>query len=111
MKPWGCTQPISRDLEKRMRIESPQISQSLIESSKPIEKKELTGESQKLSETPEDDMSFVPSAFGFSGTYSVTSLKAAVDYNAKYMTVAESNAQAAKSMTMIPKAILNYFNS
>jgi hypothetical protein len=94
-----------------MRIESPVVSQSLIESSNPIEKKELTSVSNKPEETAEESASFVPAAVGFSGTYSIASLKAAVDYHAKYMSVAESNTLAAKSMTVMPKAILNYFNS
>jgi hypothetical protein len=95
-----------------MRVESSLVSQqSLIESSKPIDKKELIGKSNKPDEIAEEGESFIPSAFGFSGTYSVASLKSAVDYHAKYMTVAESNTLAAKSMTRIPQAILDRFKN
>ena len=94
-----------------MRVESSLVSQTLIESSKPIDKQELTDRSNKPEETANESLSFVPSAFGFSGTYSIASLKAAVDYNAKYMTVAESNTSAAKSMTAIPQTILDRFRN
>jgi hypothetical protein len=95
-----------------MRIESSLVSQqTLIESSKPIDKKEQIGKINKPDEAADEALSFVPSAFGFSGTYSVASLKSAVDYHAKYMTVAESNTLAAKSMTGIPQAILSRFKS
>jgi hypothetical protein len=94
-----------------MRVESSLVSQTLIESSKPIDKQELTVRSNKLEETTDESSSFIPSAFGFSGTYSIASLKAAVDYNAKYMTVAENNALAVKSTTVIPQAILSRFRS
>lgn len=95
-----------------MRIESSVVSQqTLIESSKPIDKKEPIGKLNKPEETVEESASFIPSAFGFSGTYSVASLKSAVDYHAKYMTVAESNTLAAKSMTKIPQAILDRFKN
>jgi hypothetical protein len=94
-----------------MRIESPLVSQTLIESSKAIDKQELTDRAKKPEETTDESLSFVPSAFGFSGTYSIASLKAAVDYNAKYMTVAENNTLAAKSMTAIPQTILDRFRS
>ena len=94
-----------------MRVESSLVSQTLIESSKAIDKQELTDRSNKPEETSDDSSSFVPSAFGFSGTYSIASLKSAVDYNAKYMTVAENNTLAANSMTAIPQTILNHFRS
>jgi hypothetical protein len=94
-----------------MRVESSLVSQTLIESSKPVDKQGLTVKSNEAEETADESPSFVPSAFGFSGTYSIASLKAAVDYNAKYMTVAENNALAAKSMTAIPQAILDRFKN
>jgi hypothetical protein len=94
-----------------MRIEMPLVPQPLIESPKSIEKKELTADNLNGSNEPEGSQPFFPSPLGFSGTYSLSSLRAAVDYHAKYLTVAESNVQAAKHAPMIPQAILDYFKS
>jgi hypothetical protein len=93
-----------------MRIDSALLSQSPIESSKPLENKEVTSDSAKQNMLLEDSGSFIPSSLGSSGTYSVRSLKAAVDYNAKFLTVAESNLQAAQHTAMIPQAILDRLN-
>jgi hypothetical protein len=90
-----------------MRVESPLVSQSLIESSKTIEKKEVNVNSLRDREPSEDSPSFVPSPFGSSGTYSVSSLRAAVDYHAKFLTVAQNNLEAAKHPGTIPKMILD----
>jgi hypothetical protein len=93
-----------------MRIENALLSQSLIESSKPLEKKEVTSDSARQNTLLEDSKSFIPSPLSSSGTYSVRSLKAAVDYHAKFLTVAESNLQAVQHSAMIPQVILDRLN-
>jgi hypothetical protein len=94
-----------------MRIESPLLSQTLVESSKNIEKKELNLESPKKTDAQDvDAQAFVPSPLASSGTYSVASLKSAVDYYAKFLTVAENNMQAVQHPPTIPKSILDRLN-
>jgi hypothetical protein len=93
-----------------MRIDMPAVSQSQIESSKSIEKKELTASNFNGASEPEELQALFPSSPGLARTYSVSSLKAAVNYHAKFLTVAESNMQAAQQVSTIPQAILNYFN-
>jgi hypothetical protein len=90
-----------------MRIESPLVSQSLIESPQVIEKKEVNVSNLHDPEPSDDSPSFVPSPFGSSGTYSVSSLRAAVDYHAKFLTVAQNNLEAANHPAVIPKTILD----
>jgi hypothetical protein len=94
-----------------MKIETPVMPQPLIESSKSLDKKEFTARNQNGGNQTEESQAFFPSPLGFGGTYSLSSLRAAVDHNAKYLTVAESNIQAAQHAPMIPKAILDYFNA
>ncbi len=61
-------------------------------------------------EVPEDAPVFLPSPFGSSGTYSVSSLRAAVDYHAKFLTVAENNAQAVRHPGSVPESIIERLN-
>ncbi|MDM7998169.1 MAG: hypothetical protein QUT30_21070 [Acidobacteriota bacterium] len=92
-----------------MRIESTSVPQTLVESAKALEKKELTN--SKPNENPlEESQSFFPSPFGFSRTYSPASLKSAVDYHAKFLTVAENNMAAVNHPSAIPQGILNRLN-
>jgi hypothetical protein len=93
-----------------MRIETPSVAQSQIESSKSIEKKELTDSTLKQNTTVDDAEPFVPSPFGSSRTYSLSTLKAAVDYHAKFLTVAESNLEAVNHPSSIPQGILDRLN-
>jgi hypothetical protein len=94
-----------------MRIENTLLSQSLVESTKTIEKNELNSESaKKINTQDEESQSFIPSPLGSSGTYSVASLRSAVDYYAKFLTVAENNIQAVQHPTTIPQAILDRLN-
>jgi hypothetical protein len=94
-----------------MRIESTLISQSLVESTKTIEKNELNSESAKKTNSQDQEAQrFIPSSLSSSGTYSVASLKAAVDYYAKFLTVAENNIQAAQHAPTIPQALLDRLN-
>jgi hypothetical protein len=90
-----------------MRIESPLVSQSLIESPQVVEKKEINANNLHDPEPSDDSPSFMPSPFGSSGTYSVSSLRAAVDYHAKFLTVARNNLEAANHPAVIPKTILD----
>jgi hypothetical protein len=101
----------SRNLEERMRVEMPVVLQSPIDSPKSIEKKELTAGNSNGANEPEETQAFFPSPLGLGRTYSVSSLKAAVNYHAKFLTVAASNVQAAQHDSMIPQSILNYFNA
>ena len=90
-----------------MRVENQLVSQSLVESQKTIEKKEVTGSlSNNEPEMLEDSPAYFPSPFGSSGTYSLSSLRAAVDYHAKFLAVAENNLQAVNHPPAIPKMIL-----
>jgi len=93
-----------------MRIENTVVPQTLVESAKALDKKELTNSQSK--ETPlEESQSFIPSPFGFSRTYSPASLKSAVDYHAKFLTVAENNMAAVNHPATIPKGILDRLNA
>jgi hypothetical protein len=93
-----------------MRIENPSVAQSQIESPKSIEKKELT-ESTLNNTAVDDSEPLVPSPFGSSRTYSLSTLKSAVDYHAKFLTVAESNLKAVNHPSAIPQGILDRLNS
>ncbi len=88
-----------------MRIETPYLPQSTVESPKAIEKKDFT---KSVPTGPDgEEQSFVPSPLGSGGTYSISSLRAAVDYYAKFLTVAEDNIQAANHPPKIPQIILD----
>jgi hypothetical protein len=93
-----------------MRVEMPLVPQPLIESPKSIVKNELTTSETRERKPEEEPQSFFPSPLGFSGTYSVSSLRAAVDYHAKFLTVAENNLRAAQHPSMIPQVILDRLN-
>jgi hypothetical protein len=94
-----------------MKVEMPAVSQSLIESPKPIEKKDLTAINSNGAGEPDASQAFFPSPLGLSRTYSVSSLKAAVNYHAKFLTVAESNVEATQHPSTIPQTILDHFNA
>lgn len=94
-----------------MRVDMPAVAQPLIESRQAIEKKELTVDSQNGNREIDESQAFFPAPLGFRNTYSLASLRAAVDYNAKFLTVAESNVQAAQHAPTIPRLILDYFNA
>jgi hypothetical protein len=89
-----------------MRIETPSVAQSQIESPKSIDKKELTNGDLKNT-TADESEPFIPSPFGSSRTYSLSSLRSAVDYHAKFLTVAESNIKAVNHPSSIPQGILD----
>jgi hypothetical protein len=93
-----------------MRIENTLISQSLVESAKSIEKKELTN-SEAKENSLDESQSFIPSPFGSSRIYSLSSLKSAVDYHAKFLTVADNNLAAANHTSVIPRGILDRLNA
>jgi hypothetical protein len=97
-------------LEERMRVENPLLTQSLIESPKPTDKKEVTGSDSRQDRSMEESQNFIPSPLGSSGIYSVSSLKAAVEYHAKFLAVAESNLQAIRHQGVIPQMLLDRLN-
>ena len=90
-----------------MRVESPLVPQSLIDSPKAIENKELNEKRSGDLKSLDEPSSFTPSATGSSRTYSLSSLRAAVDYHAKFLTVAGNNLEAANHPATIPKAIID----
>ena len=93
-----------------MRIETTLVPQSHVESAKALEKKGLVnGESN--ANNIDDPQSFVPSPFGLSRTYSLSSLKNAADYHAKFLTVAENNLTAVNHPAKIPKGLLDRLNA
>jgi hypothetical protein len=92
-----------------MRVEIPFTPQSSIEAPKIPDKKEVT--KSVSTDQDEEKQSFVPSPPGSSGTYSVSSLRAAVDYYAKFLTVAQNNIEAAKHPPQIPQSILGRLNA
>lgn len=94
-----------------MRVDTVSISQPLIEPPKSLEKKELTIGKPKEDALIDEPQSFIPSPFGTSRTYSLSSLLAAVGYHAKFLTVAESNLKAANHPSVIPQLILDRFSA
>jgi hypothetical protein len=92
-----------------MRIETTSVPQSLVESTQLVDKKELIG-NDSSNNSVEESASFIPSPLGSSRTYSLASLKSAVDYHAKFMTVAENNLTAANHSGAIPRGILDRLN-
>jgi hypothetical protein len=93
-----------------MRIETPSVAQPQIESPKALEKKELTEENLRGNKTLDDSEPFIPSPLGSSRTYSLSSLKAAVDYHAKFLTVADNNIKAVNHSSSIPQGLLDRLN-
>ena len=92
-----------------MRVEMPAVQQPLVESPKNIEKKEHKSIGIEEEKPEEESQSFVPSPLRSGGTYSVSSLKAVVNYYAKFLTVAENNLQAAHHPPKIPPILLDRF--
>jgi len=90
-----------------MRVESSLLQQSPIESHKLVENKDVIGGKPGESQPLEEPSSFIPSAFNSGRTYSLSSLKAAVDYHAKFLTVAGNNVEAANHPATIPKALID----
>jgi hypothetical protein len=96
--------------EKCMRVELTSIPQSQIEAPKTIEKKDIIGGDAGNNTAMDESPSFVPFSLGSGRTYSLSSLKAAVERHAKFLTVAESNLTAVHHAVSIPKGILDRLN-
>lgn len=92
-----------------MRVESTLIQQSLIDSAKAVENKQVTANGPDGGDQSDEKLSYIAYPLGSSGTYSPASLRAAVDYHAKFLTVAGNNMEAAKHAATIPKAVLDLF--
>ena len=90
-----------------MRIESQVIPQSLIESSKPLEKKDIESKDSREIPSSNESQPLSLSHFGSTGTYSISSLKAAVDYHVKFLSVAENNMRAIQHPPTIPQALID----
>ena len=93
-----------------MRVESALVQQSLIETPKAVETKEVKTNGYNNLEVADEQLAFTPSTIGSGRTYSLSSLKAAVDYHAKFLTVAESNMQAIHHPGAIPQVLLDRLN-
>jgi hypothetical protein len=93
-----------------MRVENAPVSQTVIDSPKTFEKKPISSDGLPAEESNESTASYIPLPFGTSGTYSPSSLKAAVEHHAKFLSVAENNLQAANHGSTIPKALLQRFS-
>ena len=89
-----------------MRVESAYVQQPPVESTKFIDKKEVNA-INTAGETAEEQALFFPLPFGSGGTYSLASLRAAVDCHAKFLTVAESNLEAVNHPARVPKSIID----
>ena len=92
-----------------MRVEGQVLPQSLVESSKPLEKKEIAPKNPEKDPSSEESQPLTLSTFGTCGTYSVNSLKAAVDYHVKFLAVAENNMMAVNHPPTIPREIMDHF--
>jgi hypothetical protein len=90
-----------------MRVEFSSVAQSQVESAKTIDKKEIKGGDSAGNTALEESSPFVAFSLGSGRTYSLSSLKAAVDYHAKFLTVAESNMAAANHAAVIPRELLD----
>lgn len=93
-----------------MRIDSAVFPQSLVESSKPLGKKDVTSNDIRDNRAAEESQTLTVSSFGAGGTYSINSLKAAVDYHVKYLSVAENNMKAIQHPPTVPKGLIDYVN-
>jgi hypothetical protein len=93
-----------------MRVDNAVVSQTLIDSTKIVDKKPVSSNGSPMEQSVEKGSSSIPLPFGTSGTYSPSSLKAAVEYHAKFLSVAQNNVQAADHASAIPKAILQRFS-
>ena len=91
-----------------MRVDIPSLSQSLVETPKLAENMDVTRSDP--GEPEEEPSSFVPAPLASSRTYSLNSLRAAVDYHAKFLTVAESNLKAIQHAGAIPQVLLDHLN-
>ena len=93
-----------------MRVELTSIPQSQIEAPKTIEKKDIIGDDAGNNTAMDESQSLVPFSLGSGRTYSLSSLKAAVESHAKFLTVAESNLTAVHHAVSIPKGIRDRLN-
>ena len=93
-----------------MRIENQVFPQSLLEPSKTYDKKDVTSINSREQSVPADELPVsASSAYGSGGTYSVNSLKAAVDYHVKFLSVAENNMKAIQHPPKIPQVLIDRF--
>ena len=92
-----------------MRVEGQVFPQSLVESSKPLDKKDISSKNSSEDPASDDSQLLTLSPFGTGGTYSVNSLKAAVDYHVKFLAVAENNMLAVNHPPTVPAEVLDHF--
>jgi hypothetical protein len=93
-----------------MRIENQVFPQSLLESSKTHDKKDVTSTNSRDQSVSADELPVsASSSYGSVSTYSVSSLKAAVDYHVKFLSVAENNMKAIQHPSRIPQVLIDRF--
>jgi hypothetical protein len=102
-----------------MRVEGPASTVSLPDigsgqkagGSAPAHEKDVKADpGAQNSEISVGNVNFPPNLGVSELTYSPASLKAAADYYAKFLTVAQSNIEAAKHASGIPQQLLDRFN-
>ncbi len=93
-----------------MRVEMTSVPQSLVESPQNVEKKENVSQNVERQKPVEESSPFSPQPLGSGRTYSPSSLRTAVEYHAKFLTVAENNVHAAQHAAAIPQLILDRLN-
>ena len=93
-----------------MKVQGQVFPRSLVESFKSLGKKEIDPNKPGRDSASDDSQPLSLSLFGSSGTYSVNSLKAAVDYHVKFLAVAENNMMAVNHSPKIPREVLDHFN-
>ena len=108
----GSREPGHYYSEEYMRIEFPQINTKPVESGKSGEQKIFIhrNASSPVRNGDTDEKSSAV-MLGLGGTYSIASLKAAAEHQAKFATVAENNILAANSVPRIPEGLLQMFNA
>ncbi|MDR1728990.1 MAG: hypothetical protein LBT74_13890 [Acidobacteriota bacterium] len=95
-----------------MKLDLSQVSQARVETGRTKAtppSKRPTAVSQRFTAQEADKATLSASMLGPGGTYSISSLKAAAAYQAKYYDVAESNVTAAQSAPRIPDTLRRQF--
>jgi|GEM_PF-2891049 len=110
-KPGTAEQVRLSYMEDEVRVENPIVSQTLAELSKTTEKERVNSTRSIREDVAENEVSSsVPLPFRSGKTYSPGSLRAAVDYHAKFLTVVQNNLEAVNHPAAIPRELLDRLN-
>lgn len=111
-KPGTAQQVRLSCMEDKVRVENPIVSHTLTELSKTIDKERVNSTRSIREDGAEDEMpSSAPLPFRSGKTYSPMSLRAAVDYHAKFLTVVQNNLEAVNHPAAIPRELLDRLNA